>query len=243
MDISDFRKAAIAFEGSADTGAMLFCAFLRTVGVDARLICSLQPLPFSAVTQPSTETASKEKSKVVHAESSSDDRTTPSPKPTPLKRITRIGRPGLSASPARQGTVASPVKPKAVAHPRYPVYWVEAFNAAQQKWVTVDPIATGTIGKPSRLEPPLSDLDVSMAYVVAFEDHGVAKDVTRRYAKAYNAKTRKSRVESTEKGDKWWRKSMKIFRRRTIMVLPTHATPFGRTYAKIFPLMVGQRPG
>ncbi|GME24574.1 DNA repair protein Rad4 [Neofusicoccum parvum] len=39
------------------------------------------------------------------------------------------------------------------------VYWVEAFNAAQQKWVTVDPIATGTIGKPSRLEPPLSDLD------------------------------------------------------------------------------------
>ncbi|KAF4541277.1 DNA repair protein [Lasiodiplodia theobromae] len=51
----------------------------------------------------------------------------------------------------------------------------------------------------------------------AFEDNGVAKDVTRRYAKAYNAKTRKLRVESTENGDRWWRKALKLFRRRTIL--------------------------
>lgn len=198
---------------------MLFCAFLRALGVEARLICSLQPLPFAAIAQPPVETTPKGKSNVVYAADDGDGKATPSSEPAPLKRITRIGRPGLSSSSTRQAPVPSPVKPKkSISHPRYPVYWVEAFNAAQQKWIAVDPIATGTIGKPSRLEPPLNDPDVSMAYVVAFEDDGVAKDVTRRYVKAYNAKTRKARVESTENGARWWRKAMKIFKRRAILV-------------------------
>lgn len=29
-------------------GAQLFCALVRSVGVDARLVCSLQPLPFQS---------------------------------------------------------------------------------------------------------------------------------------------------------------------------------------------------
>ncbi|KAH7057019.1 hypothetical protein B0J12DRAFT_401229 [Macrophomina phaseolina] len=218
MDISDFRKAAIAFEGSADTGAMLFCAFLRAVGVEARLVCSLQPLPFSFAGLPTVETTAEDNGNVVYAETSGDDKPPPDEKPPPLKRITRIGRPGLGSSSSRHTVTPSPAKPKkTIPHPRYPVYWVEAFNAAQQKWVAVDPIATRTIGKPSRLEPPLSDPDVCMAYAVAFESDGVAKDVTRRYAKAYNAKTRKCRVESTENGARWWRKAQKLFRSRTTL--------------------------
>lgn len=218
MEISDFRKAAVAFEGSADTGAMLFCAFLRAAGIEARLVCSLQPLPFAATGLPAPETISKNDDKVVYAQSSGDDKDTPASQPTPLKRITRIGRPGFASSSGRHAVTPSPVKPKkTIPHPRYPVYWVEAFNAPQQKWVTVDPIATRTIGKPSRLEPPLSDPDVCIAYVVTFEGDGVAKDVTRRYTKAYNAKTRKARVESTENGARWWRKALKLFRRRTVL--------------------------
>lgn len=218
MDISDFRKAAVSFEGSPDTGAMLFCAFLRSLGVDARLICSLQPLPFAGA-QPTPASSANDQGKVVYADDLSDKKTTPPPKATPLRRITRIGRPGLNSSSSRQAVTTSPVKPnKTIPHPRFPVFWVEAFNSAQQKWVTVDPIATDTIAKPSRLEPPLSDPDVSMAYAIAFEDNGVAKDVTRRYAKAYNAKTRKLRVESTKNGDRWWRKALKLFRRRAILV-------------------------
>ncbi|KAL0261514.1 hypothetical protein SLS55_002944 [Diplodia seriata] len=71
MDISDFRKAAVAFEGSPDTGAMLFCAFLRAVGVDARLICSLQPLPFAGAQPtpaPSTSDQGKDRDQVEDAE-------------------------------------------------------------------------------------------------------------------------------------------------------------------------------
>ena len=48
MQKVDFRDAAKKREGSRDVGAQLFCALLRSVGVDARLTCSLQPLPFHA---------------------------------------------------------------------------------------------------------------------------------------------------------------------------------------------------
>jgi len=46
MQKADFQDAARRREGSRDVGAQLFCALLRSVGVDARLTCSLQPLPF-----------------------------------------------------------------------------------------------------------------------------------------------------------------------------------------------------
>jgi xeroderma pigmentosum group C-complementing protein len=100
-----------------------------------------------------------------------------------------------------------------VERPSYPVFWVEAFNSAHQKWVAVDPMATHTVGKPSRLEPGINDPKNCMTYVIAFEEDGVARDVTRRYTKAFTAKTRKLRVEYTENGTSWLRKAMKLFRR------------------------------
>lgn len=69
--------------------------------------------------------------------------------------------------------------------------------------------------KPGKLEPPASDRDNCMSYVVAFEADGTARDVTRRYAKAYTAKTRRLRVESAmEDGERWWRMTMKYYTRR-----------------------------
>lgn len=50
-----------------------------------------------------------------------------------------------------------------------------------------------------------------MSYVVAFEDDASVRDVTRRYAKAFNAKTRKLRVESTRNGDKWWNDALRAY--------------------------------
>ena len=43
----DFIKQAKSLSGSRDFGAQLFCALLRSVAVEARIVCSLQPLPFS----------------------------------------------------------------------------------------------------------------------------------------------------------------------------------------------------
>ena len=46
MHLSDFRDAAATLQASRDVGAQLFCALLRSIGVEARLVCSLQLLPF-----------------------------------------------------------------------------------------------------------------------------------------------------------------------------------------------------
>ena len=46
MQKSDFLSAAGKLKGSRDIGAQLFCAMLRAAGVDARLVCSMLPLPF-----------------------------------------------------------------------------------------------------------------------------------------------------------------------------------------------------
>lgn len=94
----------------------------------------------------------------------------------------------------------------------YPTFWVEAFNAARQKWVPVDPVVRCTVGKAATFEPPASDPLNDLTYVIAADEHGVLRDVTRRYAKAYNAKTRRSRVEATKDGDRWWRRALKIFK-------------------------------
>lgn len=91
------------------------------------------------------------------------------------------------------------------------MFWVEAFNEAVQKWIPVDPLVTKSVAKASKFEPPASDRYNSMSYVVAFEEDASARDVTQRYTKAYNAKTRKNRVESTKDGESWWMKTMKFF--------------------------------
>ena len=109
-------------------------------------------------------------------------------------------------------TSLEPTK-KRIRESAYPVYWVEVFNAALQKWISVDPLVTKTLAKPSKLEPPSNDPGNMLSYVIAFEEDGSARDVTRRYAKAYNAKTRKLRVESTKGGQKWWKRVMKLYRR------------------------------
>lgn len=93
----------------------------------------------------------------------------------------------------------------------YPVFWVEAFNEGAQKWIPVDPLVTKSLAKPSKFEPPASDPYNSMSYVIAFEEDASARDVTRRYAKAFNAKTRKLRVESTRSGEKWWNKTLQAW--------------------------------
>ena len=76
---------------------------------------------------------------------------------------------------------------------------------------------TQTVSKPSKLEPPAGERENNLSYVVAFEDDGSARDVTKRYAKAYNAKTRKDRVEVTEGGEKWWKMVMRTFKRRHVL--------------------------
>ncbi|KAF2001911.1 DNA repair protein Rhp41 [Amniculicola lignicola CBS 123094] len=220
MDKEDFRTAARTLEGSQDIGAQLFCALLRGIGIEARLVCSLQCLPFASAGQASTpQKSGPEKNKIyLDPYNKGDDSSLSKPKnstPSRPKRWSRLERavgmqhPAMGPSPVPKQTK----KYQTV----YPVYWVEAYNTAFQKWTPIDPLSTSTVNEPDKLEPPLNSTQNSLVYAIAFEEDLSAKDVTRRYAKAYNAKTRKFRVESTGGGATWWRRALRSFKRITPM--------------------------
>ncbi|KAF4811780.1 DNA repair protein rhp41 [Colletotrichum siamense] len=230
LERSDFREAARKLQGSRDVGAQLFCALLRSAGIRARLVCSLQPLSFASggptlpkprsLKTPSKPTRAEQikaqvaKYSMAGEGSSSSDMS----KASPLRRLghpkaAAYHLPSIPASPPKGRQLKE--TPINIRESPFPVYWVEVLDTAHQKWQPVDPLVTNSMWKPRAIEPPASDRENCMTYVVAFESDGTARDVTRRYAKAYAAKTRRLRVETAvERGDRWWRKALKPFTRR-----------------------------
>ncbi|KAI7157500.1 Rad4-domain-containing protein [Hortaea werneckii] len=233
MDRSDFIRASKKLKGSQDIGNQLFCALLRAAGVDARIVCSLQPLPFASSTaKPSSTPQKKPPKPIMLAIASDTDPDKPSAGEASDNSIAtshtigkipsarrRLGQPSFNTSPASTAAPPPTEKKPPVRKLAYPVIWVEAFNEAHQKWIPLDPIVTGTIAKPSKLEPPAAYEFNQLSYAIAFEPDGAARDVTKRYAKAFNAKTRRSRVEiSGEEGIRWWKKTMRFFQRRSLIL-------------------------
>ncbi|EUC43245.1 hypothetical protein COCMIDRAFT_7285 [Bipolaris oryzae ATCC 44560] len=217
MDKDEFRTAAHILRGSQDVGTQLFCALLRAIGIEARLVCSLQPLPFASAAERATpQKTNVQKNTIVvdpynkPPEPSPTKPTSQGPRPKKLSRLERIMG---ERHTVLNHTGVAPKKQKAY-HTPYPVYWVEVLNPAYQKWVPIDVFSTFTVNRPEKLEPPLNFPDNILAYAIAFEDDFSARDVTRRYAKAYNAKTRKYRVNSTPGGTKWWRRTIDFWKRR-----------------------------
>lgn len=223
MEKPDFREAAKSLRGSRDVGAQLYCALLRSAGVEARLVCSLQPLTFASG-GPSLGKPPKPKGKLSieeqYARMTKYDNTFESPATSAISPIRRrLGHPNATAFQVPtishpSSSRHTPPAPKIIRESSYPVYWVEVLDEGHQKWQPADPLVTDSFWKPQKLEPPASDRENCMTYVVAFEADGTAKDVTRRYTKAYNAKTRKMRIESVEStGESWWQKTLQAFSR------------------------------
>ncbi|KAH7396504.1 hypothetical protein DE146DRAFT_656954 [Phaeosphaeria sp. MPI-PUGE-AT-0046c] len=218
MDKDDFRSIAQTLQGSQDVGTQLFCALLRSIGIETRLVCSLQPLPFASSAQPSTPSKPNVQKTTItvdpynKAEDVSPVKSRSSAS-VRNKKLSRLERVMGERHVVLNKTGVAPQRQKAY-HTVYPVYWVEAFNAIHQKWVPIDTHSTFTVNAPEKLEPPLNHTQNSLTYVIAYEEDYTAKDVTRRYAKAYNAKTRKFRVECTPHGTDWWQRATKFFARK-----------------------------
>lgn len=97
------------------------------------------------------------------------------------------------------------------------MFWTEVFSRPDARWLPVDPIRN-LVNKRKAFDPSASSLpkDVKvkeenrMLYVVAFEEDGFARDVTRRYAKDFGAKVVKVQggASSVSRGGKgretWW---------------------------------------
>ncbi|KAK3682472.1 nitrilase [Podospora appendiculata] len=238
-DQQDFIEAAKTLSGSRDVGAQLFCALLRSAGIETRLVCSLQPLACvpGAPTLPKQRKIDKpsrpSKGEVYAAAMAKYETKAPDPGATPSPRR-RLGHPLAAAYhvPSMAAPSPSPSRPEIPQVKRirgespYPMYWVEVLDQAYQKWHPVDALVTGTQWKPRALEPPASDRENCMTYVVAFEADGSARDVTRRYAKAYNSKTKRLRIDGISTygnrtstagsgltGERWWRRAMRKYAR------------------------------
>lgn len=131
--------------------------------------------------------------------------------PTRIKRFG--GRTHTAHTPPRDLGLAPPTpkKHKPLHESPYPIYWTEAFSPSIQKWIPIDPLVTLTTAKPRSLEPPASDTSNTLTYAIAFESDGTARDVTRRYAKAFNAKTRRARIETTPSGKAYWARCLAFY--------------------------------
>ncbi|KAJ0296407.1 hypothetical protein COL5a_004537 [Colletotrichum fioriniae] len=216
LDRSDFRDAARKLSGSRDTGAQLYCALLRAIGVPGPSL----PRPRDA--KPSKKPTKEERirSQLLQYKSAAEE---PSSSASVLTSpLHRLGHPNAAAyklptastSPTLWRQVEAPMK---IRESSFPVYWVEVLDTGHQKWQPVDPLVTNSMWKPRQLEPPATDKENSLTYVIAFDTDGTVRDVTRRYAKAYTAKTRRLRIETVmERGEGWWRKALKPFSRRRL---------------------------
>lgn len=240
LEKTDFVEAAKSLRGSRDVGAQLFCALLRAAGVETRLVCSLQPLACAAGApsmpkQRNPKTPSKKSKAEQYAAAMAvyEAKHTQPSDPTAISSpLRRLGHPHAAAynipvitpptTVASRASGSQATRKPIRGESSFPVYWVEVLDVAHQKWQPVDPFVTRSQWKPKILEPPASDRDNCMAYVVAFEEDGSAKDVTRRYVKAYNSKTRKMRVDGatdiggdargrSSSAERWWRRVMRRY--------------------------------
>jgi xeroderma pigmentosum group C-complementing protein len=96
-----------------------------------------------------------------------------------------------------------------------PVFWTEVFSRPDSRWIPVDPIRC-IVNKRKVFDPSSSAVQQQrtlsenrMVYVLAFEEDGYARDVTRRYAREYGAKVAKVQLGgSAGKGGRakevWW---------------------------------------
>jgi xeroderma pigmentosum group C-complementing protein len=94
-DIKEFRQCAKALEGSRDVGAQLFTALLRGLGLEARLVASLQPVGFgwSQVEEASKKNPRKlKKPKSMKLGGDSTDEESSSDDEEPAPKLAKKGR-------------------------------------------------------------------------------------------------------------------------------------------------------
>ncbi|ORX46314.1 Rad4-domain-containing protein [Hesseltinella vesiculosa] len=175
-------------KGSRDLSAQLFTALLRTLGFDARLICSLQPMPYRvpAKRKASSNTASTSGSLSVPptaSQVSADENKGDSVVKFPLR--------------ATKTTANLPVDTHHKQHNIYqqkkakpPTVWSEIWDPYVNRWICIDPVRQ-LYNKPLLMEPGVSDRRNLMSMVLAMEspplhqqrDQNLCRviDVTKRY--------------------------------------------------------------
>lgn len=272
-------KHALMASGSRDTSAQLFTALCRALGIPARLVVSIQSVPWQAgVGKPKPKYERKRKEPVQESapvagpsrwEGAGQRLDGESPAPTsdtakgkqkakPVVRLRKqkpkgnvlgvprkLGARGPLLGDSHLIIHSCPASPDPLTTP--PVYWTEVFSRPDSKWFPVDPIRA-LVNKRKSFDPtpsptstnpannyppgagpsplinrrmPGTKVENRMVYVLAFEEDGYARDVTRRYARDYAAKVVKvqggSSAPNTGGGGKgrqaWWASVLRCIER------------------------------
>ncbi|EER45618.1 Rad4 family protein [Histoplasma capsulatum H143] len=192
--LGEFRDLARRSEGSRDVGAQLFTALLRALGMEARMVASLQPLGFGwtkvenyRLKDQEVETATvtgdgAEVPSPSEALSSDEGSITDDPSSKPNKR-----RPKNKHNPVTNRKFDSDLP--------FPIYWTEAVSPITHEIIPVEtlilPSSNAVATTPellSSFEPRGGKAEKAkqvIAYVVAYSPDATAKDVTTRYLKRH----------------------------------------------------------
>ncbi|RPA82384.1 Rad4-domain-containing protein [Ascobolus immersus RN42] len=218
-DFDEFLELASKCEGSRDTGEQLFTGLLRGLGLDTRMVFSLQPLgfAFSVAENAFVEEEKEDGDKEGENGNDTKEEKKPSPKATPRKpqpvksrktrdlRLSIVGSDEeLESDDDDEDYEAEPEFDPDLA---YPVFWTEIYSPTTLRFYAVDPLTikrliTEREEIPKFFEPKGKAATQSkqvICYVVAFSDDNTAKDVTVRYLNKnmFPGKTKGLRLMST----------------------------------------------
>lgn len=203
VTMEKFRQSARHFTGSRDAGAQLFVALLRSIGVNARLVFSLQPPDYRSIRPAVSKTDERqEKTQQEPAKPKSEFDPVFIPNNTRQAFLSGIRSKTYPETSSKKQLVTYKSS-------KYPVFWIEVWNKHSRKWLTIDPVVFQTVEvipkrKRSKFEPPASEESNQTWYVLAFDRKEVVKDVTRRYTQFFNAKTSKKRIAFASDEDEHW---------------------------------------
>jgi xeroderma pigmentosum group C-complementing protein len=181
-NVEELRLLAKACRGSRDVGAQLFTALLRAVGMEARLVASLQPLGFGW-------SQNEEAKKAKPATHTPNQGTVDAP-------ILLDDSSELSDAPSLETDLDTEMPT-----PKYktgktlpPIYWTEVLSPITNTWFAVSTETTPTIvSSTDKTAEPFQAFEprgattekakLVICYVIAHSADGTAKDVTVRYLK------------------------------------------------------------
>ena len=143
QNLEEYRQAAKGLKGSRDFGAQLFTALLRGLGVETRLVFSLQPLGYAFGKQEDAHRLDRKKDdldKDINAPSTSSTPTKADSTSNPASKK-RKRRPQLDSESDSDDLGLPKVKGK-VGGPdsdlNFPIFWSEVY--IEGKWIPIDPI-------------------------------------------------------------------------------------------------------
>ncbi|KAF1998729.1 Rad4-domain-containing protein [Amniculicola lignicola CBS 123094] len=204
--LDDFRECARQAQGSRDVGQQLFTAMLRGLGIEARMVASLQPVGFGWTTV--EEGRPKRLDLLKEQAQERENNTNTAPTSARKQPHPRPGTPDHSINPTSDESSAfssalssgsgmeQKIQKKRWKKPKYvedlplPTYWTEAISHLTHKPISVSPLPRSVIATEAMANTLLEFYPRSssaarakqvFAYIIAFSSDRTAKDVTTRY--------------------------------------------------------------